>query len=238
MHTLFIFFAAFIFYFFCIVVLIAIVARLEKRMVWAYGELQPQPHFADTTGYGAAWVNEAIQNGFTFLGWAPDLKGEKYKVTYALLISPQKDCLAVIGIGYIFGIPLRGTWLHTLSSDGQHSWYSTDNQACVEIDISGWRKSQLALSKSFTDLWKKHQEWTAKKGVKQNGFKPFENLEVFRQFRENHFREMATRKLICYCNPEQTHWRYAWFGAIKLSFLNQAIGWLRAFSFGRFPKSA
>lgn len=220
------------------VIVIAIVARLEKRMVWPYGNVQPQPHFPDSTGYGARWVNEAIQNGFLFLGWAPDLKGEQYKLTYAMLISPEKDCLAVIGIGHIWKLPLHGTWLHTLSLDGRHSWYSTDNQSCVEIDISGCKKSHLASVKSFGNLWRRHQEWAGPAATKSNGFRPFDNLEVLRQFRQNQYLEMASRKLICFCNPEQTHWRYTWYAAIKLSTLNHLIGLLRAFSFGRFPKGA
>jgi hypothetical protein len=68
-------------------VLQAVTARLEKRMVWPYGELEAQPHFGNPTGYGARWVGEAVHAGFSFLGWAPDLKGSRYQVSYGMLIS-------------------------------------------------------------------------------------------------------------------------------------------------------
>jgi hypothetical protein len=48
------------------IILITVVARLEKRMVWPYGKPEPQPQFPDATGYGGRWVEDAIKVGFSF----------------------------------------------------------------------------------------------------------------------------------------------------------------------------
>jgi len=207
-------------------------------MVWPYGELQDKPQFDDTTGYGTRWVSEAVQAGFVFMGWAPDLKGSRYQVSYAFLIAPERNAIAIVGIGRIIGLPLQGTWLHTPSIDGRRSWYSTDNQACVEIDISGCGKSQLARATRFTELWRKHLDWIERAGVTPHLFGPRTEITEFRRLREDHFQEMSRRRMISYLNNSETHWRYTLFGAIKVATLNYSIGLLRAISFGRIPRSA
>ena len=219
-------------------VLQAVAARFEKRMVWPYGDLQAQPPFGDLTGYGARWLAEAVQAGFSFLGWAPDLKGDKYQVSYAMVISPDRDSIAVIGVGSIWRMPLQGTWLHTPSADGRRSWYSTDNQACVEIDISRHWKSQLARAARFGELWRRHRQWVERAGVTPRGFGPLHEIAEFRQFRQEHYREMSRRGLISFTDSSETHWRYTLFGAVKWAVLNYSIGLLRAISYGRLPRTA
>ena len=207
-------------------------------MVWPYGELQGRPQVDDSSGYGTRWVAEALQAGFVLLGWAPDLKGSRYQLSYAFLIAPERNAIAIVGVGRIFGMPLRGTWIHTPSIDGRHAWYSTDNQACVEVDISGCWKSQLARATRFTELWRKHLSWIQRSCVTPHSFKELRELAEFRQFREDHFREMSTRRLIAFINDSETHWRYTLFGAMKLAALNYSVGLLRAISFGRIPRGA
>src|SRR5262249_6804440 len=56
---------------------------------------------------------------FPLLGWARDLKGDKYRVSYAMLVSRERDIFAVIGVGSILNIPLAATWLHTPTADGK-----------------------------------------------------------------------------------------------------------------------
>ena len=100
-----------------LIVLQALVAKWEKRMVWPYGELQSQPHFGDPSGYGTGCLQEAAQSGWQFLGWAPDLKGEMYRVSYAMLLAPECDGLAIIGVGQVLNFQVAGTWLHSLARD-------------------------------------------------------------------------------------------------------------------------
>ncbi len=221
-----------------LIVPLAVAARLEKRMAWPYGELQAQPHFGDPTGYGARWVAEAVQAGFSFLGWAPDLKGNRYRVSYAMVISPDRDSIAVIGIGSIWRMPLQGTWLHTPSVDGRRSWYSTDNQPCVEIDISRHWKSQLVPVAHFGELWQRHRMWVERAGVTPRGFGPLREIAEFRQFRLEHYREMSQRGLISFTDSTETHWRYTLFGAVKWAAFNYSIGLLRAISYGHLPRTA
>ena len=40
-------------------VLQAVTARLEKRMVWPYGNPEAQPQFGDASGYGVGRVADA-----------------------------------------------------------------------------------------------------------------------------------------------------------------------------------
>src|SRR5688572_16649931 len=85
------------------------ITRWEKRMVWPYEKLDAFPKHPDPGGFGARRVNEAIANRFRFLGWASDAKGDKYKINYAFFVSPESDALAVVAVGTLFGIEVRGT---------------------------------------------------------------------------------------------------------------------------------
>src|SRR5687767_9572405 len=100
-------------------VLLTLIARLEKRMVWPYGAPEAQPQFPDASGYGNRWVADALKSGFSFMGWSPDLKGPRYRVSYALLASAERDCFVIIGVGTIMNMVLRGTWLYTRATDGR-----------------------------------------------------------------------------------------------------------------------
>ena len=140
-----------------LITFLTIVHRLEKRLVWPYSELQ-EPYFDDPTGYGARWVSVAVQSGFTLLGWARDLKGETYRISYAMLVSPDRTTLPIIGVGTLLKMPLQGTWMHTPSLDGR-SFYSTDKQAGVQIDLSGNWRNQLAPEPGFVRLWQRHRAW-------------------------------------------------------------------------------
>ena len=118
-----------------VIACLVVVARFEKRMVWPYGNTQEHPQFSDDSGYGTRWVADALEGGFSCFGWAPDLKGPRYKISYALLVSPQRDCFVIIGVGSILNMRLQGTWIYTPVTDGR-MFCSTDNQSCVEIDVS------------------------------------------------------------------------------------------------------
>jgi hypothetical protein len=68
-----------------LIIFLTVVARLEKRMVWAYGNPEAHRPYPDPSGYGGRWVGDALnEGGFSFLGWASDLKGPRYQVSYAL----------------------------------------------------------------------------------------------------------------------------------------------------------
>jgi hypothetical protein len=221
-----------------LMVLLAVVARLEKRMVWPYSEPEPQPQSPDISGYyGTQWLGEALNLGFSFLGWASDRKGPQYKINYALLVSQQRDCFVIIGIGTIFNMTLRGTWIYTRVGDDK-LFYSTDNQSCVEIDVSRQWRSQLAPVRTFPDLLQRHRDWLASRGVVVKPFTPGREAEEFRRVREEHFQAMSRNGLISFTDPSATHWRYTFWGGLKLAALNFSIGLLRAITFGRIPRTA
>lgn len=219
------------------VFVIAIVGRLEKRMVWPYGELQDSPPFDDPVNYGARWVGEARSMGFTFLGWAPDLKGAAYKVSYGFLVSPERDCLVIVGVGTVLNMKLRGTWIYTVSADGR-VLYSTDNQACITIDVSRQWKTQLLRSASFTGLLEGHRDLVRILGFVPRVFRTGHELTDFKQLREEHYQSMARSGFIKFIDAAGTRWHYTTFGALKLSCLNYFIGLLRGITDGKTPRAA
>jgi len=137
---------------------LTLAARLEKRMVWPYTPPEAKPQLGPPSPYALDGVQQALQLGFSFLGWVADAKGPKYRVTYALLVSPERDSLAVIGAGKVHSFDLKGTWIHTPIGAGR-SLYSADNQSCVEVDISRAWVTQLVPGRKFSELWRRHHDW-------------------------------------------------------------------------------
>jgi hypothetical protein len=215
----------------------AVVARLEKRIVWPYGTPEAQPQFSDASGYGARWVGDALKAGFSFLGWSPDLKGARYRISYALLVSPERDCFVIIGIGTILSMALRGTWIYTRAADGR-VFYATDNQSCVEIDVSRCWRSQLARANTFPELLQRHRDLLRDRGVDAQPFSAGREAEEFRSVREEHYEAMSRRGLIAFTDRSATHWRYTFWGALKFAALSYSIGLLRGMTYGRIPRSA
>jgi hypothetical protein len=214
-----------------------VLGYFEKRLVWPYGEPEAQPQFPDVSGYGERWVTDALAAGFTFLGWSPDIKGSLYKTCYGLLLSPERETLAMVGIGSILGIPLEGTWLYSAAANGRVV-YSTDNESCVEIDLSGLWKSQLIRAHSLQALFQRHKELLLTNGFVPRPFSADHALDEFKAIREERFQAMARAGLISFLDDSCTRWRYTLFGALKLSALSHSIALLRAITFKRFPKSA
>lgn len=216
---------------------LTVVARLEKRMVWPYGNPEPQLQFADTSGYGTRWVAEALGIGCTFLGWAPDLKGPRYKVSYGFLASPEGDYFVIVGVGTILNIPLRGTWIYTRSTDSSVV-YTTDNQSCVEIDVLRRWRSQLRQVNTFSELLRHHKDLLQHHHISVQSFTAGREVGEFRAVREERYHAMSREGLIFFTDASATYWRYTMRGALKLAFLNYSIGLLRGITHGRVPRAA
>jgi hypothetical protein len=152
--------------FFCVV--LPVISRLEKKMPWPYGELEPAPHFGDPGGVAGKRVAQATSAGFVFLGWGYDTKGPKYRIDYPMLVSPERDIFVVIGAGSLVGMKLEGTWLYTPTADGR-CLYSTDNQAGIQLDVTHHWRNQLVPQASFADLLRRHRDWVREMGVLPRG---------------------------------------------------------------------
>lgn len=214
-----------------------VTARLERRMVWPYGTPEAQPQFPDATGYGEQWVGAALSAGHSFLGWSPDLKGPRYRVCYALLVSPERDCFVIIGVGTIMSMPLRGTWIYTRTTDGR-VFCTTDNQACVEIDVARQWRSQLVRTRTFAQLLQRHRVWVGDCRTTTQPFTVGREADDFKSMREDRFESMSRRGLIAFIDGSATHWRYTVWGALKWAALNYSTGLLRGMTNGRIPRSA
>jgi hypothetical protein len=219
------------------IVFLTLVARFEKRMVWPYGQLDTQPQFSDTNGYGGRWVADAVRVGFTFLGWAPDLKGPQYRVCYAFLASPEGDYFVIVGIGTVINLPVRGTWIYSRGKDGS-VYYTTDNQSCVAIDVSRQWRTQLVRVNTFPELLQHHKDLLQSCDFTSLPFSAGRETDEFRKLREEHYQFMSRQGLIAFTDYSNTHWRYTFWGAFKFSVLNYSIGLLRRLTYGRVPRSA
>jgi hypothetical protein len=219
-------------------VTLTIIFRFEKRMVWPYSDPQPQPSFVPPkSGYAELWAAKAISSGFRLLGWSGDLKGANYRVIYAMLVSPDRSTFAVIGAGNILNMKLACTWLHTPSADGR-SFFTTDNQTGVQIDLSGHWTNHLRREPSFDRLWGCHQEWLREMGVIPRGFTEGREFTEFRELRKDHFHRMANAGLIHYTDSSAEKFQFTLFGAAKTASWGYFLGLSRALTAGRFPKNA
>jgi len=206
-------------------------------MVWPYGSLGAAPSYDDPSGYGIRWVNEAVERGFTLLGWAPDVKGAMYKVNYAMLVSKERDVFAVIGVGAMLQMRLAATWLHTPTSDGR-SFYSTDKQVGVQIDLTKNWTNQLVPGDSFGQLLESHREWVRASGVVPRGLTRGREVEEFRAMREAHYRTMERAGLIGYTDGTASYFKFTLSGAAKTAIWSYFLGMSRQLTTGRFPRNA
>ncbi|HKV63197.1 MAG TPA: hypothetical protein VJO16_14880 [Candidatus Acidoferrum sp.] len=218
-------------------IFLTIVFRLEKRTVSPYGELELTPSFADTTGYAARWVADAVQAGFVLLGWARDVRGSVYQCSYALLVSGDRTTFMVISVGTILKIPMQGTWLHTPAMDGR-SYNTTDKQAGVQIDLSGNWTNQLAPVPRFSQLLQKHREWLQSLNVLPRGFTPNREFVEFKELRDQHYRSMERAGLLRFTDASATQFYYTLPGAAKTATWSYLVGLARGLSQGSFPRSA
>ena len=209
--------------------------RFEKHMVWQYGEPQAQPHRRHP--HTDSGVVAATQAGFSFLGWARDLRGGIYQVNHALLVSPDRTTMAVITAGFLL-IPIEGTCLYTPTADGR-LFYTTNSQYFVQIDVSRNWTSQLALEPAFGRLWQRHQAWLQEMAVLQRPFgRSGHELEDFRALRAEHYRSMAHAGLISYTDASASRWQFTLYGATRTAIRSLLVGLMRRFTLGRFPKNA
>lgn len=217
------------------VLLPLLIFRLEKHMVWQYGEPEKQPQRRHP--YTDSCVAAAIRAGFAFLGWARDLRGGIYRVHHALLVSPDRTTMAVITGGFLV-IPIEGICLYTPTADGR-TFYTTNSQPFVQIDVSRNWTNQLALEPAFGRLWQRHQAWLQEMAVLPRPFgRSGHELEDFRALRAEHYRSMARTGLISYIDASASRWQYTLYGATRTAMWTYFVGLMRKFTLGRFPRSA
>ena len=216
---------------------LTIVFRVEKRMVWPYGDPEPQPPFNLPHGYAQPWVSDAVLAGFKFLGWSRDLKGASYRIAYAMLVSADRSTFAVVGEGSILNMKMAGTWLHTPSADGR-SFYTTDNQAGVQIDLSRDWTNQLCTETSFQRLWARHQAWIKEMRVIPSTLTDGRELEEFRAIRRGHYQSMANAGLIQFTDPSAVKFQFTLLGAARTASFGYFVGISRRLTSGRFPRNA
>lgn len=218
-------------------VFLTVIHRVEKRAIWPFGELQQQPdsQWIDVGGYTRRWVADALRTGFVQLGWAAHFPGGLLQVTYALLVSPDRSTLAVIGSGTAGKMPVQCTWLHSPVTDGR-SFYTTDRQSGVQLDLSRNWTNQLIFTSSFGDLWQRHQSWLQAKGIPPRTFPAGRELAQLRSVREDHFRSMSQAGLIAYTDPSGQMFQFTLSGAAKTASLSYLLGMMRRVTRGAFPK--
>jgi len=218
-------------------IFLTIIFRLEKRMVWPYGKLESAPQVDDPSGYATSRVAELQAAGFTMLGWAPDLKGSKYQVSYAMLVPPERDAFVVVGMGRVINIPVATTWVYTPTTDGC-CFYSTDKQGGVQLDVSRNWTNQLVPSASVTQLLSSHREWMRGNQAMQRPFTRGRELEEFRIMRQEHYQHMKRAGLIDFIDAGASYFRFTLTGAAKTAISGYFLGMSRQITGGRLPRNA
>jgi len=215
---------------------LTIVSRLEKRSIWPYGDLHPTPQFSDTSGYGARAVSDAVAQGFTFLGWTLDNRGSIYKLNFAMLVSPDRTAFMVVSEGTIASMRLASISLFTPTIDGR-SFYSTNNQASVQLDLSRNWISQYVPLANFDKLLRTHLDWLHKLQITPRPFTPGNEFSELRTLREQHFRAMERAGLVRFVESSPTNFYFTTSGAAKTAISGYFLGMARQLSQGRFPRS-
>jgi hypothetical protein len=152
-------------------------------------------------------------------------------MSYAMLVSPDRSTLAVIGVGTLFGMPLAATWLHTPSADGQHNWMTTNNPSGYERDPMKLWTMRIIAAKDFAALWNSHQSWVVDQlNSLPACFPAGSEIETFAQQRRAHFELMAQRGIIRFIDQTNSVWRYTFRGALNVTlggFLSQGRALIR-----------
>ena len=225
---------SYIFLFFFL--LLVFVACWERRLIWPYGIPEPGPRFGDPKGYGFQKVMEATQNQFVCFGWSPDVKGPRYQVSYAMLISPDRNYFVIVGTGTVVGFSATATCLYSRGQDDR-LYFTTDHQNSAEIDISGLQKCQLALEGSFVGLWRRHVEWLQRDGIVIQPFDVGAEVDCFHRLRAMRCTQMLDRGLIGFADPSNIWWTYRLIGAVRYATTAIVVGFVRAVTLGRLPRS-
>jgi hypothetical protein len=214
------------------IALIAVTGRLEKRLVWQYGDLGTQPPYPDVSGYAEKWMNQALQCGFILLGWAPDPRMPNYRQNYALMVSPEKDCLLVVCSGNIFKLKSQSATIYTPTQNSK-VYFTTANQNGAQIDLLGHWMGQLTVVNTFQELLRNHRDLLRDKGAMPRTFAGGREVEEFKRLRVERYETMARRGLITFIDGMETCWHFTLWGALRHAILNFTIGLVRAQSHGR-----
>ena len=214
------------------ITLITVTGRLERRLVWQYGDLGTQPPYPDVAGYAEQWTNQALQCGFILLGWAPDPRMPNYRQNYALLVSPERDCLVVVCSGNIFKLKSQSVTIHTPTQNGK-VYYTTANQNGAQIDLLGHWMGQLTVVNTFPALLRNHRDLLRDRGAMVQLFGEGHEVEEFKRLRVERYETMARRGLITFMDGMETCWHYTLRGALRHAVLNYTIGMVRAMTRGR-----
>ncbi|MBY0310757.1 MAG: hypothetical protein K2W85_01670 [Phycisphaerales bacterium] len=206
----------------------------EPRLVWPYGDPQPHTMVPDPGSFGIMTVQRGLAAGFTFLGWCPDLKGKGYNLAYGMLVSPDRQTLAIVGVGKMFGVPLAATWLHSASGDRQKWWVTVNNPSAFEHDPLGQTEMRIVKPVDFAEQHANHMAWVATRLVgTAAAFAPGEELQMLRAHKRERIELMVRSGLVRFIDPlNQDRWRYTLHGAVWVSasgFWNQlrAMVWTR-----------
>lgn len=198
-------------------VLPTLIFMREKRLVWPYADPEESHSVVDTDGYGARTVRAAIDNGFTFLGWAADGKGGTYKLAYGMILSPDRRTIGTVGIGTLLGMRLKGTTLRTYAEDGVRACLTMDNGACSEPDALNTWNIRVCPNAVFPMLVGAHEaEVSEKLGPSVLSFPPGEELDALAALMLDRCDRLAAAGLIRYTDSERTRWHYTFRGAMKL----------------------
>jgi len=192
-------------------------AYTESRLDWPYSEPKP-PRPDDTLDpYTLRQLTGARGLQFRILGWSNDIKGPQYKIDYLFLVAPGADTLAIVGVGKLFGMSLKGIWLISIG-ENDTGFISVNSPSCSEVDVTGRWKDQLVLDADFADLYNSHCAWLNKMGVLLLPFSPGAELDLYRQAKQRRVELLIQAGVARRVGPDPTRWKYTFAGAVRRGF--------------------
>ena len=212
------------------VILIALVAAWEQRVVWAYVPADTLPPERIPALWPAAQTANTVLTSlkWDYLGVFGDAKGKLYKVRYDIFCSPDGNTLAVNSCGTVASLPVQTTWLHTLLSDGR-CLTTLNAQAGSEADLVGLVDEVLVPGAIPFVLVQKHY---ARIEAAESAVVPFsvsDPLGDFRRFAVLRRSLLVERGLAHFLDADKTAWRYSIKGAVLLSVRGYTKGMRREF---------
>ncbi len=155
-----------------------------------------------------------------------------YRQNYALLVSPEKDCLVVVCSGNILKLKSQGVTIHTPTQNGK-VYYTTATQNGAQIDLLGHWMGQLMVVNTFQALLRNHRDLLRDKAAIVQLFSAGHEVEEFKRLRVERYETMARRGLITFMDGMETCWHFTLWGALRYAILNYIIGIVRGMTRGR-----
>jgi len=204
-----------------------VVGCFEKRAVRQFESAQ----LGELPGYLNAMIASAIANGFRICDSGHHTK-HKEKMWGALVLSPDRKILAVIGDGTISGLRSRWTVLMSRLKDGSF-FFTCDQAGSAELDPM--TKRQILMKADFNEMFTKHSARLAE-GIVPLDFPEKSNWTTMDEVYRARVDRIVTMGLARYVDADRQMYCYSPWGSFRATILHGLGQVIRPSSFVRHYK--